>query len=64
MPETKWVIFAGWSVFGFFLVGIGIGMSWGQTAIMAMVASFAIVSAIGVDRRSVLSDVFRPVTGT
>ena len=50
MPETKWVIFAGWSVFGFFLVGIGIGMSWGQTAIMAMVASFAIVSAIRIDR--------------
>jgi len=49
MPETKWVIFAGWSVFGFFLVGIG--MSWGQTAIMAMVASFAIVSAIRIDRQ-------------
>jgi hypothetical protein len=49
MLETKWVIFAGWSVFGFFLVGIGIGMSWGQTAIMAMVASFAIVSAIRID---------------
>src|ERR1700716_610241 len=51
MLETKWVIFAGWSLFGFFLVGIGIGLSWGQTAIMAMVASFALVSAIRIDRQ-------------
>ena len=29
MLETKWIIFAGWSLFGFFLVGIGIGLSWG-----------------------------------
>jgi hypothetical protein len=29
MLETKWLIFAGWSPFGFFLVGIGIGLSWG-----------------------------------
>ena len=50
MLETKWIIFAGWSLF-FFLVGIGIGLSWGQTAIMAMVASFAIASAIRIDRQ-------------
>jgi hypothetical protein len=50
MLETKWIIFAGWSLFGFFLVGIGIGLSWGQTAIMAM-ASFAIASAIRIDRQ-------------
>jgi hypothetical protein len=31
MLETKWIIFAGWSLFGFFLVGIGIGLSWGET---------------------------------
>jgi hypothetical protein len=37
MLETKWIIFAGWSLFGFFLVGIGIGLSWGETAIMAQV---------------------------
>jgi hypothetical protein len=50
MLETKWIIFAGWSLFGFFLVGIGIGLSWGQTA--SMVASFAIASAIRIDRQS------------
>ena len=49
MLETKWIIFAGWSLFGFFLVGIG--LSWGETAIMAMVASFAIASAIRIDRQ-------------
>jgi hypothetical protein len=32
MLETKWIIFAGWSLFSFCLVGIGIGLSWGQTA--------------------------------
>jgi hypothetical protein len=51
MLQTKWIIYAGWSLFGFFLVGIGIGLSWGQTAIMAMVASFAILSAIRLDRQ-------------
>jgi hypothetical protein len=51
MLETKWIIFAGWSLFGFFLVGIGIELSWGQTAIMAMVASFAVLSAIRIDRQ-------------
>ena len=51
MLETKWIIFAGWSLFGFFLVGIGIGLSWGETAIMAMVASFASASAIRIDRQ-------------
>jgi hypothetical protein len=51
MLETKWIIFAGWSLFSFFLVGIGIGLSWGETAIMAMVASFAIASAIRIDRQ-------------
>jgi len=49
MLQTKWIIYAGWSLFGFFLVGTGIGLSWGQTAIMAMVASFAILSAIRLD---------------
>jgi hypothetical protein len=34
MLETKWIIFAGWSLLGIFLVGIGIGLSWGETAIM------------------------------
>jgi hypothetical protein len=34
-----------------FLVGTGIGLNWGQTAIMAMVASFAILSAIRLDRQ-------------
>jgi hypothetical protein len=51
MLETKWIIFAGWSLFSFFLVGIGIGLRWGQAAIMAMVASFAIASAIRIDRQ-------------
>ena len=51
MLQTKWIIYAGWSLFGFFLVGTGIGLSWGQTAIMAMVASFAILSAIRLDRQ-------------
>jgi hypothetical protein len=30
MFETKWIIFAGWSLFGFFLVSIGIGLSCGE----------------------------------